>query len=247
MTPQDASAATPGTPPAPNASLWEDFVDIFYTPSDVFRRRATGSYMIPLVIVTLLVCALTFTNRSVLQPVYDAEIDKALAQMKSNPAITADALAKARSFTEIFIQVTAVIGAPIAILVIALVVWIFSRIFDAKVTGHASMVISAYSAVPFVIENLSWSVQGLLLDPSKLTSRMSLAIGPARFVNAEGMSPLAAAAIAHVDVFSIWTAALLGIGIVTIANAPRSKAVVIGVAIWVLGLAPAALSALRAG
>jgi hypothetical protein len=247
MTPQGNTTSAPGPSPEPHAALWEDFVDIFYAPSSVFRRRAAGSYMIPLIVVTLLVAVLSVTNHSVMQPVLDAELDKAMAPLKSNPQMTADALAKARSIGEISTQVLTMIGAPIAILFFALVAWIFSRIFDAKVNGHAAMVIAAYSAIPFVIENVWWGIQGLLMDPSKLTSRLSLSMGAGRFVTPGTMSPVVAAALNHIDVFSIWSSALLGIGIVAIANAPRSRAWLVGGSIWALGFLPGVLGALRQG
>jgi hypothetical protein len=247
MTPPENTTSAPGSSPEPQAALWEDFVDIFYAPSSVFRRRAAGSYMIPLIVVTLLVAVLTFTNHSVMQPVIDAELDKSMASLKANPQMTPEALAKARSIGEISIQVVSMIGAPIAILFFALIAWLFSRIFDAKVNGHAAMVIASYSAIPFVIENVWWGVQGLLMDPSKITSRLSLSMGAGRFVSPGTTSPVAAAALNHVDVFSIWTSALLGIGIVAIAGAPRSKAWLVGGSIWVLGFLPGVLGALRQG
>jgi hypothetical protein len=245
MTPADNAPATPTTPPA-RVSVWEDFIDIFYAPAQVFRRRAGGSYMIPLLVVSLLVGVLTFTNRGVLQPIYDAEIDQRLAAMKGNPRATPEAIEQGRKMGETIAVVSSAIGTPIIILVFALVVWLFSRIFGAKVTGIGAMVIAAYSGVPFVVENLSWAVQGLLMDPSRLTSRSSISLGAGRLVSPDSVSPVAAAALGHLDVFSIWTAALLAIGIVTLGNAPRSKAVVIGLAIWLVGLLPALLGALSA-
>ena len=32
----------------PNASRWEDFIDIFYAPSSVFARRATSGFLLPM-------------------------------------------------------------------------------------------------------------------------------------------------------------------------------------------------------
>ena len=39
-------------------AIWEDFIDIFYAPSAVFRRREHGSVFIPLIVVTLLTGAI---------------------------------------------------------------------------------------------------------------------------------------------------------------------------------------------
>src|SRR5687768_16099272 len=74
-------AATP-------AAIWEDFIDIFYAPSSVFRRRETGSFFIPMAIVTLLCAGLFYLNSGALQPMFDAEFDRAMAMaMRQNPNI----------------------------------------------------------------------------------------------------------------------------------------------------------------
>jgi hypothetical protein len=40
-------AGSSGQPPARTA-VWEDFIDIFYAPSAVFRRREQGSVLVPM-------------------------------------------------------------------------------------------------------------------------------------------------------------------------------------------------------
>ena len=42
----------------PNASRWEDFIDIFYAPSSVFARRAASGFLLPMVVITVLSGAL---------------------------------------------------------------------------------------------------------------------------------------------------------------------------------------------
>ena len=61
MAPSAAPAATP------RVGIWEDFIDIFYAPSSVFRRRENGNFFIPLAVITI-VCGVLFylnTTRSV--------------------------------------------------------------------------------------------------------------------------------------------------------------------------------------
>lgn len=57
--------------PAP--ALWEDFIDIFYAPADVFRRRQAGNWFLPLLIITIALFVLSWASRGVLQPIMDAE------------------------------------------------------------------------------------------------------------------------------------------------------------------------------
>ena len=51
-----AMQATPVA--APRAAIWEDFIDIFYAPSSVFRRREAGNFFIPLAVITIVCGAL---------------------------------------------------------------------------------------------------------------------------------------------------------------------------------------------
>ena len=45
-------SASPAASPA-SASVWEDFIDIFYAPSAVFARRSTSGFFIPMLVVTI--------------------------------------------------------------------------------------------------------------------------------------------------------------------------------------------------
>ena len=64
---------------APRAAIWEDFIDIFYAPSSVFRRRENGNFFIPLAVITILCGVLFYLNSGALQPMFDAEFDRAMA------------------------------------------------------------------------------------------------------------------------------------------------------------------------
>src|SRR5437764_1689072 len=74
---------------AERAGVWEDFIDIFYAPSQVFARRAQGSVAIPMTVVTLALAALVYVNSGVLEPMMSAEFTRGMAvAMKSNPRLT---------------------------------------------------------------------------------------------------------------------------------------------------------------
>jgi hypothetical protein len=87
MSDQSRSDADAPIVPAPKkAALWEDFIDIFYMPSDVFARRATSGFGIPLVVVTVLVGLIFLATSSAMQPIMDAEFMRGIAAaQKANP------------------------------------------------------------------------------------------------------------------------------------------------------------------
>src|SRR5438132_13011181 len=108
-------------PAAAKASFWEDFIDIFHSPSDVFARRENASFWKPLIVVTLLVGVLTFAFSGVLSPIRDAAMAKGMAAaLKANPQMTAEQAATGRKGGDIISNVGAFVFIPIAIFVIGL-------------------------------------------------------------------------------------------------------------------------------
>ncbi len=84
---------------APRVGIWEDFIDIFYAPSAVFRRRENGNVFIPLAVVTIACGVLFYLNSGALQPMFDAEFDRSMAiAMRQNPNIPPEAVERIRSF-----------------------------------------------------------------------------------------------------------------------------------------------------
>src|SRR3954468_2886171 len=56
------------------ASRWEDFIDIFYTPSTVYERRKNQSPWPTLWIVTILLFVVTFLTFNAMSPVVENEL-----------------------------------------------------------------------------------------------------------------------------------------------------------------------------
>src|ERR1700738_1844856 len=99
----DAGAAGDVEPGSGRASLWEDFVDIFYAPSQVFARRADGKFGMPLLFLVVVCAVLAFLTKNAMQPVMDAEFARRSAEMmRKNPNLTAEQMASGRGFFEPF-------------------------------------------------------------------------------------------------------------------------------------------------
>ncbi|MHB0949870.1 MAG: hypothetical protein ACYC4J_12550, partial [Gemmatimonadaceae bacterium] len=129
-TPYDSSASSPpaAPPPAP-AAVWEDFVDIFTAPADVFARREKGSFWVPTLVVAAVVGVVFVANQGVLQPMLDAEFQRgAAAAIRNNPAVTPEMMARMRSFGEKMAMVMAFAGVPIAVFLIASALWLSGKL-----------------------------------------------------------------------------------------------------------------------
>src|SRR5687768_16817067 len=95
---------TPGAaiPPKPEkSSLFEDFIDIFHAPSNVYARRVDSSFWGPLLVVTLVTAVFSFVNRDVASAIFDAEYTRGIAAVQEkNPQVTADQLQTMRGVQE---------------------------------------------------------------------------------------------------------------------------------------------------
>jgi hypothetical protein len=229
----------------PQASLWEDFIDIIVAPASVFRRRERGSWLIPLLIVTVAIAVISFASRGVMQPVMDAEFERVAEGMRKNPQITEEMIDKARSVGAFFTTFGPIIFTPIAIIVIGFMTWLVAKLVDSKQTLHAALVVASYAYVPRIVQFIFNAVQGLVLSPDKLNGIVKLSFSPARFLDPTTANPVLIQVLNRFDLFTIWVTVLLAIGVYVTGRVTKSQATIAGVLFWIVGSLPAILSALR--
>jgi hypothetical protein len=235
--------------PAPSkAGLWEDFVDIFYAPSSVFARRADGKFGMPLLFLIVIGTILFFLTKNAMQPIMDAEFARqSAAAMRKNPNITAEQMASGRGFFETLAPFFFAIGLTISVFGTGLVLWLVSKLFDAKAPVAAAIMVATYSEVPRIVQILVNAAQALFMSPEKLNSLNSVGFNLARFMDPDHASAMAIALASRVDLFTIWVTVLLAIGIHVVGKVTKQQAAIIAAIVWVVGALPAVLGALRAG
>ena len=240
----DAAAVKPVA--APRAAVWEDFVDIFYAPSSVFARRQDGSLWIPMLVVTLLVGTVYYLTSGAMQPIMDAEFNRqAAVAMRKNPRITPEAMEAFRHIAARIGQVVTLVAMPIIITMIGTALWLVGKLFDARQTFKAALIVAAYSCVPKVIEAVLNGVQALMLDPAQLNGPFRVSLGLGRFFDPDVASPVLIALVGRMNVFTIWVTVLLAIGLSVTGKIPRQRAAIAAAIVWILGALPTLLQALR--
>lgn len=236
--------AVPSAAPTPKSGLWEDFIDIFYQPSQVFERRRDGQFGLALLLLVVISTILYFALRNGLAPIMDAEMSKQIAAMAAkNQSIPAEQLASARSWMEKFAMFGTVIFIPIGVCITAVLLWLAGKLFDAKVAFAAAMMIVTYSQIPKIAEMVLSAIQGLFLEPEAITSRYSVTLGVARFLD-QGTNPILMTIVGGLDVFTIWVFVLLAIGLSVVARVPIKRAAMAAGAIWIVSLLPALYGAI---
>ncbi|MGH7648741.1 MAG: Yip1 family protein [Gemmatimonadaceae bacterium] len=221
---------------APKApSVWEDFIDIFISPSQVFERRQNGNPLLPMVVVTLIIALIYIGTQSLTQPVFDAEFARGMAAaMRKNPQITPDQMEKGKVFAEKFSILFVLVGIPIAMFFVGLLTWLVGKLFDSKLTFVGGVLVAAYAAFPKIFAAIAGPVIAYFSDPSTLTSASKITVSAAHFFDVSNTSPVVLALLSRIDVFTIWSTILIGIGLSVIGKIPRSRAYIAATIVWVL-------------
>jgi hypothetical protein len=241
-----STQASAPAPPSKPASVWEDFIDIFYAPSTVFARRAGSGFFLPMLVVTVLVGIMFIVNTGVLTPIMDAEMGRAIAAMqRQGNNLSPEQLESMRSMNEKLSKVFVFIFMPIGIFFSGLFLWAFGKFVESKQTLAQALMVSSYAFIPRVVEGVTTSVQGLLLDPSKMNGRYRISLGVGRFFDPDVASPMLLAIVGRLDLFTIWITVLLAIGLSVTGKISRQRAAIAAALVWLIGALPGVMQAAR--
>lgn len=234
-TPTDTSASPPA---ASRASFAEDFVDIFYAPSQVFERRRNASPWPVVLVVTGLVAVSAYIYFNLLGPVLERDILRTLESLPAEQRGTAAAFGRWSTLLAIIFAV------PFGTLVLGLVVWLLGKLFDAEQPFRAAMLVVAFSWMPRVVESILGALQAFVMDVNAIPSLAAVSFSPARFMDAAA-NPALAQLLMRFSPFVIWAYAIIAIGVAVTGRIPRGKAAIVAAIAWVVGTIPVLLSLAR--
>lgn len=237
---------TETTPPAEKASVWEDFIDIFYAPSAVFERRRAGRFALALLVLTVLLAILYWLSLTYLAPMYDAEFARgAEIAMRKNPQITMEQMQQARGFQQTFGVFIGLVVVPITVFLTGFVLWLVGKLFDSTQPLAAAFMVATYAQFPRIIDWALRNVQGALLDRDQVAEKYGVTLSVARFLDRSAVSPVLYELAGRLDVFTIWVTILLGLGLHITGNVPKRQAWIAAGLVWLIGALPVVLTALR--
>lgn len=234
----ESTAAAPAKPA--QSSFWEDVIDIFFQPSDVFRRREHRSAWPPMLFVAISIGIIFFATFNTLEPVFTAEFTRKTAQaMAKNPQITQEMMDKQRAMGESITRYGVSVVLLVTMFIVGVMAWLVGRLVGSKQTFQAALVVAGWSYMPRVIGAVIGGVQGLVMDPASLTSQMSISLSPARFMDPDSTNPGLLQLAGRLDLITIWVTVLLAIGLYVTGKVSKQRAAVFGVLIWLVGSLPA--------
>lgn len=231
----DSETVTTQAEPAPeSASRWEDYIDVFFSPFELFRRRANDRVAPPL--LTLIALGIVFylvmipANRIVVAASVPPE---ARAQM-------GEGMLRIMTYG-------GVIGVPIMYALMtaiaAALLWLGGRVADIRTDFSRTMLIATYAAFVLLLSQILGSVLVIVGGEAGFDMARSMSFGPLRFMGSADMNRMLMALLQRLDIFAIWQAALWAIGLSVIYRVSMGKAAAIAAVVWLLFAVPGVVMA----
>ena len=243
MTPPPAETATP----APQrASLWEDIVEVYFAPKDLFARRVDGRYGAAVVVLTVLTVFLAFGMQQTLGPAFDAEFQRGMRQAAAGggPQPTPEQLATMRTFSGYAIIGSSLVFTPVMAFLTGGIVWLLARVMGSAIAFGIAMAIATWSLYPGILRGVAMILEGILMAPESLAAA---SFGLARFFDPDTTSPALMAMLGRVEIFALWGALLIAIGLRVAGRVPAGKAYAIAAIVWAVAVIPQLVGALAQG
>ena len=234
-----------------NGSLMEDVIKIFYKPTEVFDNQRNNSFVMPALIQTVLFAVIVFSMKNLISPFWDAESARAMAAQAAKMAENGQAMPEnAKAMSEKIAGITAMVGPLLAPWLTAIfggfITWIAAKIVGAKLTYGQSATIAAWAAFPAVLAFITTAIFGMIMDPATIRGVTDGQLGPGKFIDPNTTSRAVVALFQQLDIFSVWTFILSGIGIAIVSRSSLQTGLVGALIKWgivvALSVVPAVLS-----
>lgn len=224
-----------GAAVAPKGGLIENLIEVLYAPSKVFDRTRAAKAGIYALVTAILVGAIMFATKNLLQPWFDAQGDLAIkvAAAKGTPMPEA-AISGMRTMTTWGFLILAPLAMLIGPYINAFFIIVGAKIMKVPISYAQAAVVAVLSGMPRILGTIAMPVQALLSDGSSARSLADMSIGPARFVDPSTMSPAVLTLLGNLDVFRIWQIALIAIGVAVVARVPKSTGAVVAVIMFAI-------------
>lgn len=232
--------------------IWEDLIDIIYSPSAVFARRSDGRYIGIALVLSVIFGVLGYVSLSALGPVFDAEFARGIAQAQeqmqaSGQSMSAEQIEQMRRIQDIMVVVGSALFLPFVGIVIGAITRVVGALFGAALTLKLAVMVVVYAQIPRLLQQVLIIVQGFLMSPESLTSRHVVGTSPARFMDPETTSTMVMTLAERFDIFTIWATVLIAIGFQVLGKLPRGQAYLAAALVWLIALIPQMLGAVISG
>jgi hypothetical protein len=217
-------------PPAEPASRWEDYVDVFFSPAELFRRRARDAVTPPL--LTLITLAVVFYV--MLLPANAMITRAAMASSPRGGELTGTAMTVVQLVGAAAVPLTYVVFIAFA----AALLWLVGRFAEIRTEFSRTMLIATYGGFILLLSQLVSGLLVLLHGETGLDPIRHLSVGVLRFTGDDGVARALVPLLRRLDVFALWQAVLWGVGLRVIYRTTHLQAAVTAAVAWLLFAVP---------
>lgn len=215
----------------PQKSRWEDVIDVFFSPAELFRRRATDRFGPPLIILLVL----SFAFYYILLPARG---------MMVRSQIPAEMMAKMQGTMMNVMVIAGGVSVPIMLAIMTFVtagaMWLLAKLVGESPTFRETMLVATYAGYIYLLNDIASSIAIMAHGEAGLEPMKHMSFGVLRFMDKPDHKM--AAALSILDLFRIWQAILWVIGLQIVAGMPRAKAAIVAAVTLLLGIIPGLLS-----
>ena len=234
--PRDLPATQTNVPTVPR---WEDLIDIFLCPREVFQRRAEGSLFIPLATLA----GLGFFSYYFFLPANAMMLHTVLAE-RAALASTPDQAETLLGLTSLFtwgLGIVLALRLVVVVLGTGFLLWIVAHALRSPTRLSRVLVVATYAAFVQLLSHLSNNLYLIWHGEAGLDSVRDASFGILHFVGDHRMEPIWRSLGSRLDLFAVWQAILWGIDLMVVLEMSRTRATVIAALTWALVPLPAVL------
>jgi hypothetical protein len=222
-------------------SRWEDFVDVYLSPGELFGRRAHDSWGKPFLLLALICAVLYYAFLPINALVWDA-------MMVANAPEGADIerMRQGAAFMKYLGGIFVPIGLAFGITISAVAVRLLSAVFEPSANWRQSFLIATYGAYVVLPQQIITSLFVFIRSRSNTITPNDISFGALRFLDEP--SKILTAALRPIDVFPIWGAIICAVGLMVVVGMPRTRAIMVAALSLIATVLPGvAIAALTGG
>lgn len=253
----DVAGTPPPSPPVaapPSQNSFARMAGVLFTPSETFEDIARKpDFVVPLLLILIIgyVCTILMVPHMDWNAVAEQQ---AQVMKKQNPNIKDADIERIGKMTKAFGSVMAYVSPLLGVLwylIVALVLFGAFRLMGGEGTFKQAFSATLYAWIPLVIFSIILTVVAVTqgtIDPTTMATAVKS--NPAFLVDMKEQ-PVLFALLSALDLFTLWTIALLITGFAALSKKKWANSAAIVVSLWlimvVIRVGLAALGAMRAG
>lgn len=218
-------------------SRWEDFVDVYLAPVDLFVRRADETWLKPF----LLLCAVGIVLYYAFLPLNAAMWEAAMIENAPDGA-DLDRMRQGAALMKYLGGIFVPFGYAFMIAVTAVGLKLVSSLLEPAADWRQSFLISTFAYFVMIPQQILGGLLVFMKTRSGELHMRDASFGVLRFI--EKPDQIVRALLGRLDIFPIWTAILCSVGLAVVVRMPRNKAILTAAITWALVALPGLVSAL---